>query len=101
MSRLEGFEKPCHIDFYKDTMLVPELQGRVTLLDNDNKILAYLGDDHDRINADTHLSIRRDPSKWLPGKFIHPHDATFDHDGNIIVSEWVEPGRITILKKLR
>lgn len=100
LSRLEGFEQPCHIDFYKDTMLVPELQGRVTLLDKDNKVLAYLGDDHDRINTDGKRAIRRDPSQWLDGKFVHPHDATFDLNGNIIVSEWVEPGRITMLKRL-
>ena len=29
--------------------------------------------------------------QWQPGKFIHPHDACFDKDGNIFVAEWVEP----------
>jgi len=32
------------------------------------------------------------------GKFLHPHDACFDRDGNIFVAEWVEGGRITKLR---
>jgi hypothetical protein len=98
LSLIEGFQRPCHIDFYQDLMLVPELQGRVTLLDKENKVLAYLGDDHERVNAGK--VNRGDAKQWTPGKFVHPHDATFDHSGNIIVSEWVVPGRITFLKKI-
>ena len=100
LSRIEGFVMPCHIDFYGDLMLVPELTGRVTLLGPDNQVAAYLCDDSERIEADKNRTIRRDPNQWIPGKFVHPHDAAFDHSGNIIVSEWVEPGRITFLKKM-
>lgn len=98
VSLLEGFERPCHIDFYKDLMLVPELQGRVTLLDGNNKVLAYLCDDHENVNAGK--VNRGKASDWLPNKFVHPHDATFDLNGNIIVSEWVTTGRISFLKKI-
>ncbi|ADG67894.1 NHL repeat containing protein [Planctopirus limnophila DSM 3776] len=98
VSLIDGFQKPCHVDFYKDLMLVPELQGRVTLLDGNNKVLAYLCDDHQNVNAGK--VNRGDAKQWAPGKFVHPHDATFDHNGNIIVSEWVTTGRITLLKKL-
>ena len=45
-------------------------------------------------------NIRGDESKWLRGKFVHPHDACFDADGNIYVAEWVQRGRISKLKKL-
>jgi hypothetical protein len=31
---------------------------------------------------------------------VHPHDACFDADGNIVVAEWVETGRITRLKHI-
>jgi len=46
------------------------------------------------------MEIRKDPSRWVDGKFIHPHDACFDHDGNIFVAEFVEPGRVTKLKRI-
>jgi len=29
----------------------------------------------------------------VAGKFVHPHDACFDKDGNIYVVEWVSTGR--------
>ena len=29
-----------------------------------------------------------------------PHDACFDKDGNIFVVEWVQTGRVTLLKKV-
>ncbi|MEI2701475.1 MAG: hypothetical protein V9E83_03630 [Baekduia sp.] len=31
--------------------------------------------------------------QFLPGKFICPHSAIWDHAGNIFVVEWVEVGR--------
>ena len=34
----------------------------------------------------------------LPGKFVAPHGACFDHEGNIFVVEWVEVGRVTKLR---
>jgi hypothetical protein len=44
--------------------------------------------------------VRQDEKQWPAGKFIHPHDACFDKDGNIFVVEWVQTGRVTLLKKL-
>jgi hypothetical protein len=37
---------------------------------------------------------------WVDGKFVHPHDACFDLNGNILVAEWVRTGRITKLEKI-
>ena len=47
-------------------------------------------------------ALRRQPKgkDWRNGRFIHPHDACFDANGNIIVAEWVHTGRITRLRKL-
>ena len=38
--------------------------------------------------------------QFIPGKFIHPHDAVFLHNGDILVSEWVPIGRVTLLKRV-
>jgi hypothetical protein len=98
---LDGFLLPANVDRRGDILVVPDLVGRVTLLDGKNKVIAHLGDDSERINPkNPDFSIRGDESKWLPGKFIHPHDACFDADGNIYVAEWVARGRVTKLRKL-
>jgi len=97
---LDGFLWPANIDTYGDVMVVPELVARTTLLDKDNKVIARLGDDVERLQADSKFAIRSDESKWQAGKFIHPHDACFDADGNIFIAEWVQSGRVTKLRRL-
>ena len=44
------------------------------------------------------FKIRTQPDRWPAGKFIHPHDACFDKDGNIFVTEWVQTGRVSFLR---
>ncbi len=39
-----GFRLPCHFDEHKGLVVVPDLHGRVTLLDKQNAIVAHLGD---------------------------------------------------------
>lgn len=95
---LEGYGLPANIDTYENLMLVPELHARVTILDEKNQVLAHLGADVERIT--TEKGIRNDESKWIDGKFVHPHDACFDNDGNIMVAEWVASGRVSKLKRL-
>jgi hypothetical protein len=91
---------PAHFDIRGEVLMVPDLHGRVSLFDKENKVIAHLGDDRARVVADKGFTIRRDPKKWQAGKFVHPHDACFDRDGNILVVEWVQTGRVTFLKKL-
>ncbi|MBW3596595.1 MAG: hypothetical protein KY475_04885 [Planctomycetes bacterium] len=97
---LSGFGLPANADTWKDLMVIPELLGRVTLLDIKNQVAAHLGDDSGRIQTDNRRRIRGDESQWRPGRFVHPHDACFDPDGNIYVAEWVATGRITKLERL-
>jgi DNA-binding beta-propeller fold protein YncE len=100
LQTLSGFILPANVDTYGDVMLVPDLKSRVTLLDGDNKVIAHLGDDQawgEHVMKD---GVRAHPDQWPAGKFIHPHDAAFDADGNIVVAEWVSTGRITKLQKL-
>ena len=46
------------------------------------------------------FAMRKNPSQWQNGRFVHPHDACFDAEGNIFIAEWVATGRVTKLKKL-
>lgn len=95
---LTGYGLPANIDTYNDLLLVPELHARVTLLNTKNEVVARLGDDVARIKSEG--GIRNDSSKWIDGRFVHPHDACFGHDGDIFVAEWVATGRVSRLKRL-
>jgi hypothetical protein len=80
-------------------MLVPDLHTRVSLFDKDNKAIVHLGyDEAWKKQALEGFKMRQTPDKWQAGRFIHPHDACFDKDGNIFVVEWVPAGRVTRLK---
>ncbi len=90
----DGMRRPCNNFFRHDTMLVPDLRSVVTLLDKDNKVIEMLGDGDPS-------ALRDAPrEKFINGKFIHPHDAIFLHNGDILVAEWVPIGRVTLLKKV-
>lgn len=105
----EGFVKdvlfPAHFDIRGDVLMVPDLHARVSLFDKDNKVLAHLGDDPDWRKKALEQGkggflARQKPETCPAGRFIHPHDACFDKDGNIYVVEWVQTGRVTFLRKL-
>lgn len=95
---IKGFGLPANIDILGDLMLVPELQARISLLDKNNQVVAHLGADVERLKEVQ--GLRTKPDQWLPGKFVHPHDACFDPAGNIYVAEWVATGRISKLEKV-
>ncbi len=97
---LTGYGLPANADTWRDLMVIPELVARLTLLNAKNQVVARLGEDVDRLKADSKFAIRGSRDKWLAGKFVHPHDACFDADGNIFVAEWVASGRVTKLKRL-
>lgn len=90
---------PAHFDIRGDVLLVPDLHARVSLFGKDNKPLVHLGDDAEwRKKVLDGFKLRLDESTWQSGKFVHPHDACFDKAGNIFVVEWVQSGRVTMLR---
>ena len=93
-----GFRLPCHFDERKGMVVIPDLHGRVTLLDSANKIVEHLGDSKD---PNWNNPLRAQPREaFIPGQFICPHGACFDHEGNVFVVEWVEVGRVTKLRRV-
>lgn len=97
-----GFLFPADIDVQGDLMLVPDLHARVTLLGPDNQVIAHLGDNEawrSRVLSNN-FALRSQRPEWQAGRFIHPHDACFDADGNIFVAEWVVSGRVTKLVRV-
>lgn len=97
---LTGYGLPANAETWQNLLVIPELHARLTLLNEKNEVVARLGDDVSRVTGKDGGAIRGDRSKWLPGKFVHPHDACFGHDGSIYVAEWVGTGRVSKLKRL-
>ena len=95
---LEGTFMPCHFGFSKSgDVVIPDLAARVTIMDRNNRVIEHLGDDS---ASDWRKTRTLDRNQFTPGKFIAPHGACFDYDGNIFVVEWVEIGRVTKLRKV-
>ena len=95
---ITGFRLPGHFDERQGLVVIPDLHGRVTLMDKTNALVAQLGDSND---PNWNNPLRREArDKFIPGQFICPHGACFDHNGNIFVVEWVEVGRVTKLRKV-
>lgn len=91
----EGMRLPCHFSVREGRLLVPDLQSVVTVLDEENRVVVALGD------GDPTNLRGRPREEFVPGRFIHPHDAVFLRNGDILVAEWVPVGRVTLLRKLR
>lgn len=90
----EEMKLPCHFHTHGTDLLVPDLDSRLTILDKSNKPVAVLCDGGSQ-------GLRGEArEKFIPGKFITPHGAIFDHAGNIFVVEWVEVGRVTKLRRV-
>jgi hypothetical protein len=93
---IAGTKSPCHFHSRSDIVVVPDLQARVTLLDKNDKIILHLGEP----TVPNPPRTTQNRADFIPGQFVQPHGAVFDHTGNIFVTEWVEIGRVTKLRKL-
>ena len=94
---------PAHFDLRGEVLLVPDLHARVTLFDINNTVIVHLGYDADwtkQVLGNGKFPVRGDRSLWKKGKFIHPHDACFDAEGNLFVVEWVPGGRVNFLRRV-
>jgi hypothetical protein len=102
ISFVDDVSFPAHFDILGSELLLPDLHARVTIFDKDDRVIVHLGYDPEwtkHVLADN-FKLRSQPDKWEPGRFIHPHDACYDRDGNIFVLEWVPTGRVTKLRRV-
>ncbi|MEI6475029.1 MAG: hypothetical protein WCO75_06520 [Planctomycetota bacterium] len=87
-----SMRQPCDMKVRGDRMLVPDLDSVVTILDAKNAPIVQLCDG----NPSALRGASRD--QFIPGKFVHPHDAIWLANGDILVAEWVPIGRVTLLR---
>lgn len=92
---------PCMFDFRDGLCLVPELFGRVDLLDENDELVAMLGDNGFATQQPgwPNHNITGHPERIQPCRFNSPHGACFGPDGSIYVAEWIVGGRVTRLER--
>lgn len=88
---------PCHFSQRGTELLIPDLRGRVTILDKHNNVVVQLGD-NPNVSQRANNGVPKDAT--VPGVFCCPHAATWDRNGNIYVVEWLPYGRVTKLRKV-
>jgi sugar lactone lactonase YvrE len=82
---------PAAVHIRGDYVLIPELQGRATLLDKDNNIVAQVGDNPNEKQR-ANYGLPRD--QWKVGICNSPHGGSIDKDGNLIITEWSQFGNL-------
>jgi DNA-binding beta-propeller fold protein YncE len=82
---------PAAVHIRGEFALVPELEGRATLLDKDGNIVAQVGDNP---NAKQRANFGLPPDQWKEGICNSPHGGSIDAQGNLIISEWSQFGHM-------
>jgi hypothetical protein len=87
----KNLRMPAAAHIRGDYAVIPELQGRVTVLDKNGNIAAQLGDNP---NEKQRANFALPSDQWKDGICNSPHGASIDKDGNLIVSEWSQFGHL-------
>jgi DNA-binding beta-propeller fold protein YncE len=93
-----GLGMPTSAAVQGDYVSVPDLQGRLVILDKTNTIIAVLGNNPDRAKGGSY-NIPQD--QWVEGVFSGTHGSSWDKDGNLYVQDWNVAGRIVKLVRVK
>ena len=93
-----GLGMPTSVSVQGDYVSVPDLHGRVVILDKTNTIMAVLGHNPDRKQGSNYGIKQAD---WIEGLFSGTHGSGWDADGNLYVQDWNVDGRIMKLVRVK
>lgn len=93
---ITGLGQPTSVAVQGDYVSVPDLQGRVVILDKSNTIIAVLG--HNPNPKQRGFNVPQD--KWIEGVFSGTHGSYWDADGNLYVQDWNTSGRLMKLVRV-
>jgi hypothetical protein len=93
-----GLGMPTSASIQGDFVSVPDLHGRVVILDKTNTIIAVLGNNPDPAKG-ANYNIPQD--QWIEGVFSGTHGSSWDKDGNLYVQDWNVAGRIMKLVRVK
>ncbi len=92
-----GLGMPTSVAVQGDYVSVPDLHGRLVILDKSNTIIAVLGHNS---NPDTRVNFKVPQDQWIEGIFSGTHGSYWDKDGNLYVQDWNMSGRIMKLVRV-
>ena len=93
---VSGLRRPCAISIAGDELAIAELEGRVTVLDEDFELIGHVGDNPD---SSQWANNGVPPSAWKDGVFTAPHGCALDAEGNLYVSDWNANGRLSKVER--
>jgi hypothetical protein len=93
-----GLGMPTSVAIQGDYVSVPDLHGRVVILDKSNTIMAVLGHNADPKKRGVNGVKQAD---WIEGVFSGTHGSYWDKDGNLYVQDWNVEGRIMKLVRVK
>ncbi len=93
-----GLGMPTSVSVQGDYVSVPDLHGRVVILDKSNTIMAVLGHNPD---PQKRGNFRVPQEQWIEGVFSGTHGSYWDKDGNLYVQDWNVSGRIMKLVRVK
>ena len=93
-----GLGMPTSVAIQGDYVSVPDLHGRVVVLDKSNTIVAVLGHNPD---ASKGRSYNIPQDQWIEGVFSGTHGSYWDAEGNLYVQDWNVSGRIMKLVRVK
>src|SRR3954468_19574352 len=93
-----GLGMPTSAAVQGDYVSVPDLHGRLVILDKSNTIIAVLGHNSD---PKKRMNFNVPQDQWVEGIFNAAHGSSWDKDGNLYVQDWNAAGRIVKLVRVK
>jgi sugar lactone lactonase YvrE len=89
---------PCGFVHRDGIVYCPELNGRLAIIDADDKLITYLGEQPgiEKVKGWPNLPAEQ----IIPGKFNSPHGMAVAANGDLYVGEWIVGGRVTKLARV-
>jgi len=93
-----GLGMPTSAMVQGDFVSVPDLHGRLVILDKTNTIISVLGNNPDPAMG---RNYNVPQEKWIEGIFSGTHGSAWDEEGNLYVQDWNVAGRIMKLLRVK
>lgn len=92
-----GLGMPTSVSIQGDYVSVPDLHGRLVILDKSNTIMAVLGHNADP-KARANFQVQQ--QDWIEGVFSGTHGSYWDAAGNLYIQDWNVSGRLMKLVRI-
>ena len=95
---VSGLGMPTSAAVQGDYVSVPDLHGRLVILDKSNTIISVLGHNSDPAKR---VNFNVPQEQWIEGVFSGTHGSYWDKEGNLYVQDWNVSGRLMKLVRVK